>query len=155
MKLLLLHCDYVRYADRAESSRPSTVRLNSSSPRNEGFREVLLVLTCCEASDGTQVVSEAAVEVQKISTAIKPRDGIVIMPFAHLSADLASPRVARGLLLGLHDRVRPIVSHVDLASFGWHKELSVKIKGHPCSVAFRSLPTSPFVSSSDQPSKLA
>ena len=54
---------------------------------------------------------------------------LLLYPYAHLSANLASPKTALSILTHMQNNFDDIeVTH---APFGWTKSYEIKVKGHP------------------------
>ncbi|MFH0834844.1 MAG: threonine--tRNA ligase [Candidatus Micrarchaeota archaeon] len=128
MRILELHCDYVRFKprDKALKSAPA---LTAAEKEGVKIEDVLLVLTSFEKGDDEAVVKKAAAAVEKNIKEIKaPR--ILVYPYAHLSSDLCSPDVAQRLLKAFADECSAF-AQTSQAPFGYYKEFELKCKGHP------------------------
>ena len=141
MKLLAWHCDSLRYRDERESTRPAGIHAVTPEGSSADHHDVVLVFVTVESSDTSDHASRAAEAVAELVRQNGAGNGCVIMPFAHLSGQLAPPDVARALLCEVEVGVRRHGCTVTLTSFGFHKllELSMKALGHPGSVAYREI----------------
>ena len=106
------------------------------------FTNVLLVFTCIEKNDKISYVREAATEVKDILDSIRSAQKVVLMPFAHLSSDLAEPAVAVKCIDKMASNLKLTQVNVSVGSFGYHKDfhLGFRGKGHPLAVSFRTIP---------------
>jgi threonyl-tRNA synthetase len=141
VKLLAWHCDSLRYRDERESTRPAGIHTVSPERASAEHRDVVLIFVTVEDSDTPDHASRAAETAADLVRQNGAVNGCVIMPFAHLSRQLAPPDVARALLSEVEAEVRRHGCAATLTSFGFHKllELSMKALGHPGSVAYREI----------------
>ena len=103
---------------------------------------MLGVFTCIEHGDSEEEVAQATESVISTLKMLGDKQEVVILPFAHLSSNLAPPKVAAALL---KDFVSSLTNHgvkVYTVSFGYNKEFKLQYHGygHPGSVSFRSFP---------------
>jgi threonyl-tRNA synthetase len=111
--------------------------------RSKGeFRNALAVFSCIEKDDSAKDVTDAKEEICKTMHSIKSTRKIVLVPFVHLSENIAPPEKAIMLLGKLHSQLESAGFDTYSVSFGYHKtfELHFKGHGHPLAVAFRSFP---------------
>jgi threonyl-tRNA synthetase len=141
LKLLAWHCDSLRYRDERESTRPAGIHVVTPKRSSAQYRDVVLVFVTVEPFDTPSHASRAAEAAAELVKQNGAGNGCVIMPFAHLSRQLAPPDVARALLCEVEAGVRQHGYTATLTSFGFHKllELSIKALGHPGSVAYREI----------------
>jgi len=124
MRILQLHCDNIEYTptkkeiSSAEDIEPKTVRLE----------EIVVCFIAIEKDDNDNVIQNAANQIEESMKKIGCKK-LLLYPYAHLSADLASPSSAISLLNFLEKSFHEIdVTH---APFGWTKSYELKVKGHP------------------------
>jgi hypothetical protein len=103
--------------------------------------EGLLVLASAELGDGADsagVVARTAQEITSLAAQLKVRK-VMVLPFAHLFAELAPPSEAIALI----DRVAAELRAADLAvqrpPFGWFHTWAMQAKGHPLSRVARTV----------------
>jgi threonyl-tRNA synthetase len=102
-----------------------------------------VTFVCVEQRDDKGTPAAALREISALADMIKPKNGIVIIPFAHLSSELADPQKARATVADLAELVGNELPRVSVASFGTHKDFyleSMLAYGHAGSVAFREVP---------------
>lgn len=140
MRLLIWHCSRVRYTDRRPSNRPADVHVEAPQGETTRHGDVLLVLTTVERDDRKDHVADATSAVLELEQVVRPRDGIVVMPFAHLSAELADPAIARQHIAALAESLTAAGALTATSTFGFHKDLELcfAARGHPGSVAYRA-----------------
>ena len=124
MRILQLHCDKIEYTpikkeiSVAEDVEPTTVELD----------EVVVCFVAIEKGDDEHVVQNSVSQIKESMEKIGSKK-LLLYPYAHLSANLASPSTALAILKSLEENLEGIdVSH---APFGWTKSYQVKVKGHP------------------------
>ena len=144
MRLLLWHCRQLNFKDVKPSTRPSNVHMSTPKASVGTFSNVVLCFACIEAEDVYETAAGASKAVADFASISSPKNGIVLMPFAHLSSHLAPPDKARTLLKTMADLLtESSADQIALVSFGFHKDLllrSMDAFGHPGSVAFREIP---------------
>jgi threonyl-tRNA synthetase len=143
VKLLLWHCSRLAYTDVSRSTRPHGIKEIGNERQLESLsrgRSVLVFVTV-EATDGQSVVPSASLEITRYWEMVGGLDPIVVMPFAHLSHNLAKPYQANELIDELVESIASEDKSVTKGSFGTHKEIEICFAtfGHDVSVAFREV----------------
>lgn len=136
MKLLLIHSDYIEY-ELKEKAIKDAEEVEQSKDRME---ECLVAFVAVERRDGENeqdVIEKAKEEIEKIAGEIKV-EKVVLYPYAHLSSDLAPPKVAKEILKALENILRENLE-VKRAPFGWYKAFRISCKGHPLSELSREI----------------
>ena len=142
MKLLQWHCKQLKYRDTIKPDRPCGIRELIGEKTSGTFNNILGVFTCIEHGDSDDEVSQATESVISTRKMLGDRQEVVILPFAHLSSNLASPKVAAALLKHFVSSLTEQGVKVYTVSFGYNKEFELQYcgYGHPGSVSFRSFP---------------
>ena len=124
MRILQLHCDSIKYTPTkkeisvAEDIEPKTIQLD----------EVVVCFVAIEKNDDESIAQNAISQIQDSMEKIGSKK-LLLYPYAHLSANLASPRTALSILTHMQNNFDDIeVTH---APFGWTKSYEIKVKGHP------------------------
>lgn len=141
MKLLLWDCKFIRFKDVRASTRPRCIKQLLKTKSSGQFKDTLAVFICIEDDDKEAYCENAAKEIRKLLDMLNsPRD-ITIIPFAHLSSNIASPHKAISLIHKLANQLKASNLNVNIISFGYHKEFELHFlaRGHPGSVAFREI----------------
>lgn len=132
MRILQLHSNYIEYRlikkeiDSAEESEKKEFRLE----------EIVVLFTSVEEEDDDNTATAAIDEVKMALNNLKVNK-IVIYPFAHLSSSLASPYDALNVLKKMETYANGIGIETYRAPFGWNKQFTLSIKGHPLAEQFR------------------
>jgi len=130
MKILSLHCDYIRYkALKKALKQPEKITKKGGKA---DIKEPLVILTAIEKQDeaNTKVVDDMTKEIKKIAKQVKAKN-IVLYPYAHLSSSLSSPGYALKILKQVEKKLRRSKFKISRAPFGYYKEFELKCKGHP------------------------
>ncbi|MBD3348463.1 MAG: threonine--tRNA ligase [Candidatus Eisenbacteria bacterium] len=136
MRILLIHADRFSYHVTEKTSAVSSLADLPEEQRGGELGESLVAFLCSEKNDEKgleSVASQAAGTIRDHARQVEAPD-VMLYPYAHLSSDLASPRVATKVLA----RVGEILSDEDAfrvreAPFGFYKGFSIECKGHPLS----------------------
>jgi len=129
MKILTLHCDYIKFKalkKALKTAEPLETKDGKEVP------EVLVVLTAVEEHDSEIEVKKLVEAVKKTVNDVKAKN-VVLYPYAHLSSRLAKPDKAQEYLYLAEDLLRKEKLNVTRAPFGYYKEFELKCKGHPLS----------------------
>ena len=135
MKLLSLHCDYIKY--EAGKKALKTAELEKGQEGKHEIKEPLVILTAVEKGDNSSSVLEYVKNIKDIASQVKAKK-IVIYPYAHLSSQLASPDIAVSLLREAESLLKKEFE-VTRAPFGFYKEFELKCKGHPLAELSREI----------------
>ena len=126
MRILQLHSDFIVYrpvkkeVSLAEEAEKKEVRLE----------EVVVLFTAVEANDDKATAERAVDEVQTFLEKQK-LNRILIYPYAHLSSNLAKPSEALKTVKAMEAHAKKKGIETFRAPFGWNKQFTISIKGHP------------------------
>jgi threonyl-tRNA synthetase len=126
MRILQLHSNYIEYTpiqkeiDMAEKAEKKPVRLE----------EIVVLFTAVEEADDLTVAEKAIDEVHAFLEKLKV-NRILIYPYAHLSNKLAKPPEALKVIKAMEEKAKERGLEVFRAPFGWNKQFTISIKGHP------------------------
>jgi len=137
MKLLLIHSDYIEYEVKNKAiSNPEEIKL-----KKDRLEEVLTVFIAVEKIDEkspNQTVLDASNEIEKTAEQLKVKN-IMLYPYAHLSSNLGSPKIAKEILIELEYNLKNKYYNVKRSPFGWYKAFKISCKGHPLSELSRDI----------------
>ncbi|HWG91383.1 MAG TPA: threonine--tRNA ligase [Candidatus Thermoplasmatota archaeon] len=139
MKLLFIHADHIAF----EAKKPA---LKSAPQLAEGeqtgrMEETLVMFYSVEKVDEGHVddtVAKAVENLQDVARQVKT-NRVMLYPYAHLSNQLAPPKVAQEAGEKLKQAVKAAGFETGSAPFGWYKAFDLKAKGHPLSELSRSI----------------
>ncbi len=131
MKILTLHCDYIRFKAVKKAFKDAP-EISEDEKKQHEVKECLVVLTSIEQGDNEETVKQLVEAIEKTAKEVKT-ENIVLYPYAHLSSNLAKPLVALELLQESEKELKKKFKHTIRAPFGYYKEFEFKCKGHPLS----------------------
>jgi threonyl-tRNA synthetase len=126
MRILQLHSDFIEYKPIqkeiaiAEEAEKKPVRLD----------EIVVLFTAVEEGDDKAAAEKAVDEVHGFLQKLKA-NRILIYPYAHLSSNLAKPAEALKIVKTMEAFAREKGIETHRAPFGWNKQFTLAIKGHP------------------------
>ncbi|MEM3730762.1 MAG: threonine--tRNA ligase [Candidatus Bathyarchaeia archaeon] len=126
MRILQLHSDFIEYKPiqkeiaMAEEAEKKAIRLE----------EIVVLFTAVENGDDLSVARKAIDEVQSFLEKLKV-NRILIYPYAHLSSNLAAPSEALKVVRAMEAYAKEKGIETYRAPFGWNKQFTISIKGHP------------------------
>ncbi|MEP6575103.1 MAG: threonine--tRNA ligase [Nitrososphaerota archaeon] len=135
MRMLFLHADFIEYEPISKEIQLAEEGIPIAKKRMD---DVIVVLTAVESEDDENTASDSSTEIRKYGDIVKC-DQVLIYPYAHLSSNLASPKVALQILQYLEMGVRKSFPIVARAPFGWTKSFNIKVKGHPLAENARTI----------------
>lgn len=143
MKVLYFHSRDLRVGTSLKTTKKLRARLGSlleePSISNRLIRSsnCLLTLVCVEMTDEKLDLVPVKDDVIRAKALLGVSD-IIISAFAHLSAEVASPALARDILQKLFLLVESVNPSTHLVPFGWDKSLEIHVPVHHFNAAFRS-----------------
>jgi threonyl-tRNA synthetase len=137
MKLLLIHSDYIEYEvkDKAIKNPEKTDK------KHEKLEDALTAFTAVEKIDEKspkKAVEQAIAEIENTAKQLKVKN-IMVYPYAHLSSNLANPKVAQDILIEIEYELKNKNFNVKRSPFGWYKAFKISCKGHPLSELSREI----------------
>lgn len=136
MKILTLHCDFIRF----KPVRKAIKEAEAIEKKETEVKDALVVLTAVEKSDEDKpsaIVDGLIANIKDVAKKVKTKK-VVLYPYAHLSASLASPKAAMQILKDATKKLRKSFK-VTAAPFGWYKQFNIQCKGHPLSELSREI----------------
>lgn len=136
MRLMMIHADRFSFAVTGKAAGAGFLAELAQGEDRAQLDEVLVAFMTVEERDeaGPQDVAEQA--ASRISaTAEKVGAGrVMVYPYAHLSSELAKPRIATEVLDAVAELLRADPGlEVHRAPFGYYKAFDIACKGHPLS----------------------
>ena len=135
MKLLSLHCDYIKYEAVKKALKNASLEVGQEGKHE--IKEPLVILTAVEKGDSLATVKPYVDNIKDIAGQVKAKK-IVLYPYAHLSSNLASPEIAVEILREAEKQLKKDFD-VTRAPFGYYKEFELKCKGHPLAELSREI----------------
>jgi threonyl-tRNA synthetase len=126
LRILQLHSNYIEY----KPIQKEIEKAEEAEKKKRRVEEVVVLFTAVEEGDNEAAAEKAVEEIQSFLGKLKV-NRILIYPYAHLSSNLAKPPVALKVIKAMekHAKKKGIETH--RAPFGWNKQFTISIKGHP------------------------
>jgi len=134
MRILQLHSDFIEYKPvqkeiaLAEEAEKKPVR----------YEEIVVLFTAVEEADDSAVAQKAIDEVRAFLGKLKV-NRVIIYPYAHLSSNLAKPTEALKIIKTMEAYAKEKNIETYRAPFGWNKQFTIAIKGHPLAEQSRQI----------------
>ncbi len=138
MKILSLHCDFIRFKPIKKALKEPE-ELDEKRKKEIEVKDPLVILTAVEKQDeqNQNVLSQYVNEIISIAKQVDAKN-IVLYPYAHLSPSLSNPKFALKTLETAEKELSKNYK-VTRAPFGYYKEFELKCKGHPLSELSREI----------------
>jgi len=138
MQLLLIHSDFIEYEVKKSTPVAEKIGDDLKSGRMEDALTAFIAVEKPDEANPQYVIDKAAESIEKQAGQVKATR-VMLYPYAHLSSNLSSPKVAIDVLNGLEATMKAKGFEVKRAPFGWYKTFTVKCKGHPLSELSRNI----------------
>ncbi len=138
MKILSLHCDYIKFKPLKKALKNPEAIKNKKEKKVE---EVLIVFTAVEKQDeqNPEIVKDYFENIKDIASQVKCKN-IVVYPYSHLSSSLSSSEFAQKTLEEVEKKISKSKGFkVIRAPFGYYKQFELKCKGHPLAELSREI----------------
>jgi threonyl-tRNA synthetase len=133
MRILQFHSNYIVYKPVKKE-----ISLAEETAKEENrVDEVLVLFTAIEEDDNLATAKKAIDEAQMFLQNLKI-NRILLYPFAHLSSNLSKPSEALKFIKEMEAYARQKGIETYRAPFGWNKQFTISIKGHPLAEQLRS-----------------
>ncbi|MDI6889027.1 MAG: threonine--tRNA ligase [Methanocellales archaeon] len=137
MQLLLIHSDYIEYEVTKDTPIAEKIDESLKKGRLEDALGAFIAVERVDETNPKKVAVQTADEIKNVANQVKAKN-VMLYPYAHLSSDLASPRIAVEVLKNIEELLKPRLSVVR-APFGWYKAFKLSCKGHPLAELSRSI----------------
>jgi len=133
MRILQLHSNFIVFKPVKKE-----IALAEEAKKEENrFEEVVVLFTAIEKGDKEATAKKAIDDVIAFLKNLKV-NRILIYPFAHLSSNLSKPSEALKLVKDMEAYAKQKGIDTYRAPFGWTKQFTISIKGHPLAEQSRS-----------------
>ncbi|MGD8506462.1 MAG: threonine--tRNA ligase [Candidatus Bathyarchaeota archaeon] len=126
MRILQLHSNFIEY----KPIKKEVAIAEKTEKKAKRFEDIVVLFTSVEKRDN-DVVAKRAIDEVKASLAKLKANRVLIYPYAHLSSNLAKPLKALAVLKAMEKYARESGLETYRTPFGWCKQFSLSIKGHP------------------------
>jgi threonyl-tRNA synthetase len=126
MRMLQLHSNYIEY----KPIQKEIAMAEEADKETKRLEEIVVLFTAVEEGDDEAVARKAIDEVKSFLEKLKV-NRILIYPYAHLSSNLAKPSEALKVVKAMEAYAKEECIETYRAPFGWNKQFTISIKGHP------------------------
>jgi threonyl-tRNA synthetase len=126
MRILQLHSNFISYKP-VEKEIPTA---EDAAKEDVRIEEVVVLFTAVEQGDDSSLAKKAIDDLRAFLGKQKV-NRILIYPFAHLSSALSKPEDALKLIKEMETYAHEKGIETHRAPFGWNKQFTISIKGHP------------------------
>jgi len=126
MRILQLHSNFIEY----KPIQKEIATAEETEKKKKRLEEIVVLFTAVEEGDNEAVSKRAIEEVQGFLEKLKV-NRILIYPYAHLSSNLARPAEALRVVKAMEAYAKERDLETYRAPFGWNKQFTISIKGHP------------------------
>jgi threonyl-tRNA synthetase len=126
MRILQLHSNYIVYKP---VKKEISIAEEAAKEENR-VEEVVVLFTAIEEGDNAVTAKKAIDDMQVFLQNLKV-NRILLYPFAHLSSNLSKPSEALKLVKEMEAYAKQKGIETYRAPFGWNKQFTISIKGHP------------------------
>jgi len=92
MKILTLHCDYIRFKPLKKAIKDPE-KLSEERLKEITVKDALVILTAVEKGDNDETVGQMIQSIKKTAGEVKASN-LVLYPYAHISSNLSDPTTA-------------------------------------------------------------
>ncbi|MCJ7560538.1 threonine--tRNA ligase [Candidatus Bathyarchaeota archaeon] len=126
MRILQLHSNFVVF----KPVEKEIAVAEEAEKKENRVEEVVVLFTAIEEGDDVALAQRAIDDAHAFLEKLKV-NRILIYPYAHLSGNLASPAEALKLIKAMEAYAKQKGIETYRAPFGWNKQFTISIKGHP------------------------
>jgi threonyl-tRNA synthetase len=133
MRILQLHSNFIAFTPIAKE-----IAIAEEAEKKENrVEEAVVLFIAVEEGDDAAVVQKAIDDAHAFLHKLKV-NRILLYPFAHLSSNLAKPAEALKIVKTMEAQAKQAGIETYRAPFGWNKQFTISIKGHPLAEQARS-----------------
>ncbi|MBX5320854.1 MAG: threonine--tRNA ligase [Candidatus Bathyarchaeota archaeon] len=126
MRILQLHSNYIEY----KPIQKEIAMAEEAAKEAKRLEEIVVLFTAVEEGDNETTAQKAIDEVKLFLEKLKV-NRVLIYPYAHLSSNLAKPSEALKVVRAMETYAKEKGIETYRAPFGWNKQFTISIKGHP------------------------
>jgi threonyl-tRNA synthetase len=138
MRILQLHSNFIVF----KPVQKEIAIAEEAEQKENRVEEVVVLFTAIEEGDNAAMAQKAIDDVRAFLGKLKV-NRILIYPFAHLSSNLSKPSEALKVIKDMEAYAKEKGIETYRAPFGWNKQFTLSIKGHPLAEQARSYAPTP------------
>jgi len=133
MRILQLHSNFIVFRPLEKE-----IEIAEEAKKEENRIEEALVLFIAIEEGDNSALAEKAIDDTRAFLGKLGANRILIYPFAHLSSNLSKPTEALKIICAMEAYAKNKGVETYRAPFGWNKQFTISIKGHPLAEQSRS-----------------
>ncbi len=133
MRILQMHSNFIAYTPVEKE-----IQMAEEAEKKENRIEELVVLFTAVEQGDTPKLAEKAIDDLRAFLAKQKVNRILIYPFAHLSSNLSNPGDGLKIIKAMESYAKSKGIETFRAPFGWNKQFTISIKGHPLAETARN-----------------
>lgn len=143
MRGLIFKTKGFKSLDLERSNRPTEIigKQDFDKDQKDFKQNTICVWICVEKDDKKSYIDELVERINYLNKQFYNLQEIIILPFGHLSRNLAHPDLSVKLINNLVTKLEKELK-VHKMSFGTHKEVGFNIAGHPGGISYFEFPYS-------------
>ena len=126
MRILQLHSNFIVYTPMQKEIQMA----EEAEKKETRVEEVVVLFSAIEEGDN-EAVGQKAINDVRAFLGKQKTNRILIYPFAHLSSNLSNPSDALKVIKAMEAYAKDKGIETHRAPFGWNKQFTISIKGHP------------------------
>jgi len=138
MRILQLHSNFIVF----KPIQKEIAIAEEAEQKENRVEDVVVLFIAIEEGDNTAIAQKAIDDVRGFLGKQKT-NRILIYPFAHLSSNLSNPSEALKIIKAMEAYAKEKGIETYRAPFGWNKQFTISIKGHPLAEQARSYAPTP------------
>jgi len=138
MRILQLHSNFIVF----KPVQKEISIAEEAQQKETRIEEVVVLFIAVEEGDSTQI-GQKAIDDLRAFLGKQKVNRILIYPFAHLSSNLSNPNEALKIIKAMEAYAKEKGIETNRAPFGWNKQFTISIKGHPLAEQARSYAPAP------------
>jgi threonyl-tRNA synthetase len=138
MRILQLHSNFIVF----KPIQKEIAIAEEAEQKENRVEDVVVLFVAIEEGDNTAIAQKAIDDVRGFLGKQKT-NRILIYPFAHLSSNLSNPSEALKIIKAMEAYAKEKGIETYRAPFGWNKQFTISIKGHPLAEQARSYAPTP------------
>jgi threonyl-tRNA synthetase len=138
MRILQLHSNFIVF----KPVQKEIAIAEEAELKENRVEEVVVLFTAVEEGDNAAIAQKAVDDLRGFLGKTKV-NRILIYPFAHLSSNLSKPSEALKVIKDMEAYAKEKGIETYRAPFGWNKQFTISIKGHPLAEQARSYAPTP------------
>jgi threonyl-tRNA synthetase len=138
MRILQLHSNFIVF----KPIQKEIAIAEEAEQKENRVEDVVVLFIAIEEGDNTAIAQKAIDDVRGFLGKQKT-NRVLIYPFAHLSSNLSNPSEALKIIKAMEAYAKEKGIETYRAPFGWNKQFTISIKGHPLAEQARSYAPTP------------